>query len=163
MGDTDGTDAIDDTTAITLWGQVNRGYQATHRRVNAAIKAAFDLNEAETAAQEVGAGLLMIGVIGGLMPAWMRKTVNSITEGDIDERQYNSMFGDSMRALVASGEYDPADTERLMEDAMEYARFKAEQFAASQGKTLDEVLDEAGFGGENNTDWFKGLDTQFNA
>jgi hypothetical protein len=64
------------------------------------------------------------GVVGGLLPAWMRKTLNSVTEGEIDERQYNSMFGDSMRALVASGEYDPADQERLMEDAKRYTDYQ---------------------------------------
>lgn len=72
-----------------------------------------------------------------------------------------ALFGQMV--LVVMNELPDNEYERLMEDAMEYARFKAEQFAASQGKTLDEVLDEAGFGGENNTDWFKGLDTQFNA
>lgn len=77
------------------------------------------------------------GVVGSLMPAWLRKTVNGISEGEMDERQYNSMFGDSMRALIASGEYDPADSERLMADAKRYTDYQLlfRGFAQATGPT----------------------------
>jgi DNA-binding MarR family transcriptional regulator len=39
---------IEDSTAIQLWGATIKGFHATNRRLHAAIKAAFNLNEAET-------------------------------------------------------------------------------------------------------------------
>lgn len=82
------------------------------------------------------------GVIGSLAPAWMRKVVNAVSEGDIDERQWNSMVGDSMAALAASGDYDPArDADRLREDAERYAYYQllfrgGTQFLGPTGPTM---------------------------
>jgi DNA-binding MarR family transcriptional regulator len=39
--------AQDNATAIELWGRVISGFQVTNRRLHAAIKSAFNLNEAE--------------------------------------------------------------------------------------------------------------------
>lgn len=64
------------------------------------------------------------GVIGSLAPAWLRKVGNSISEGGWDERQYNSMFGDSFKALANSGKYGPGDQEKLIEDAKRYTDYQ---------------------------------------
>jgi len=40
--------AVDDDTAIELWGRVIKGFATTHARLQTAVKAAFSLNEAET-------------------------------------------------------------------------------------------------------------------
>lgn len=82
------------------------------------------------------------GVLGSLAPAWMRKAVNAVSEGDIDERQWNSMVGDSMAALAASGDYDPSrDADRLLEDAERYAYYQllfrgGTQFLGPTGPTM---------------------------
>lgn len=82
------------------------------------------------------------GLVGGLAPAWLRKAANAITEGGIDERQWNGMVGDAMRALVASGDYDPsADADRLLEDAKRYAEYQllfraGMQFAGPTGPNM---------------------------
>lgn len=87
------------------------------------------------------------GVLGGLAPAWFRKAANAWTEGGIDERQWNSMVGDAMRALVASGEYDPSrDSDRLLEDAQRYAEYQllfraGTQFAGPTGPTMANQVD----------------------
>ncbi len=38
----------DDAEAVALWGTTIRGFHATNRKLHAAIRSAFDLNEAET-------------------------------------------------------------------------------------------------------------------
>jgi len=82
------------------------------------------------------------GLVGSLAPAWFRKAANAVTEGGIDERQWNSIVGDSMRALIASGEYDPAtDADRLLEDAERYAHYQllfrgATQFSGPTGPNM---------------------------
>ena len=41
------TTDIDDITAVELWGRVIKGFQVSNRRLHSAVKAAFNLNEAE--------------------------------------------------------------------------------------------------------------------
>jgi len=98
------------------------------------------------------------GVVGSLAPAWFRKVANAITEGGIDERQWNSTVGDAMRALVASGEYDPgADSDRLLEDAERYAHYLllfrgTAQFAGPTGPNMSGEVKIEGADTEN-ADW----------
>jgi hypothetical protein len=63
------------------------------------------------------------GIVGGITPAWLRKMLNAVSEGGIDPKQWNSTVGDAMAALAASGRYDPADSDRLREDAERYATY----------------------------------------
>lgn len=83
------------------------------------------------------------GLVGGFMPAWARKAFNAVSEGGIDERQWNGMVGDSMAALVASGDYDPADSDRLLEDAQRMAEYQllfraGTQFAGPTGAGMSQ-------------------------
>lgn len=76
-----------------------------------------------------------------LLPAWFRKGLNAFREGAIDERQWNSTFGDAMKALVASGEVDPNDPD-LAEKAERYAKWllltrSIGQFAGPTGPQAD--------------------------
>lgn len=48
MTDPNSEHAVDDPTAVDLWGHVIKGFQATNRRIHGAIKDAYNLNEAET-------------------------------------------------------------------------------------------------------------------
>lgn len=87
------------------------------------------------------------GLVGSLAPAWLRKVGNAVSEGGVDERQWNSMVGDAMRALVASGEYDPSrDADRLLKDAKRYAEYQllfraGTQFAAPTGAQMANQVD----------------------
>ena len=71
-----------------------------------------------------------------LLPAWMRKLFNALTEGDIDERQWNSTVGDAAKALVASGEIAPNDPD-LVEKSERYGRWLllARSFGQATGPT----------------------------
>jgi len=71
-----------------------------------------------------------------LLPAWMRKLFNAVTEGDIDERQWNSTVGDAVKALVASGEIAPNDPD-LVEKSERYGRWLllARSFGQATGPT----------------------------
>lgn len=65
-------------------------------------------------------------IVGALIPAWARKTINALTSGTADPNQWNSTMGDVAKILAVSGEYDPAnptDQQRLLADAERGARF----------------------------------------
>lgn len=65
------------------------------------------------------------GVADALMPAWADKIFNAVGGGRVDERQWNSTVGDVMKALVATGDYEPGnpdDRRRLLDDARTGAR-----------------------------------------
>ncbi|HEY7822211.1 MAG TPA: hypothetical protein VIG24_05240, partial [Acidimicrobiia bacterium] len=67
------------------------------------------------------------GKIGvDLMPAWLQKSFNAWSEGDIDEHAWNSAVGDVMTVLATSGDYDMSDPDQqqqLMKDAERGARW----------------------------------------
>lgn len=69
----------------------------------------------------------------GLMPAWARKLTNALRDGAVDERQWNSTVGDAMKALAASGDYPPEDTDRLLEDAERFGKWLLIARGVTQG------------------------------
>ncbi len=97
-----------------------------------------------------------------LKPAWWRKFENSYREGGLDERQWNSTVGDALKALAASGDYDPADQDRLVADAERFGKWLLiarafTQFAGPTGPSasVEVALDDAD---TSHPDWNPEID-----
>ncbi len=64
--------------------------------------------------------------VESVAPSWGQKVLNALSEGRINEVQWNSMFSDQMQALVYTGNYDPTDPvdkTRLIEHAKRSTRW----------------------------------------
>lgn len=111
--------------------------------------------------------LLNLGDVGeSLLPAWFKKFANGMTQGAIDERQWNSTTGDAMAALSASGKYDlnnPRDVEKLKNDAERYATFmllgrSLTQFAGPTGANATVELNLEDSLDNTHADWNPDID-----
>jgi hypothetical protein len=78
-------------------------------------------------------------VVEGLVPSYMRSTINAMTSGNLDEVQWNTAVHEALLALTASGRYDPTvpeDQNRLTEDATRAARYTLFIRGIAQGTFL---------------------------